>query len=160
MQRVKLEETKPVRLAYVEHMGSYDKIPFPQYMEKLYGWAKEKHIRPGLFSIGLYYDSDRIASEKRRSEIGIPIYGEAEPEGDIKVKDLPAMQVATISHKAPSSEYPKTYETLSRWIVENGYEWAGPSIETYTRRPRTIGGRTIVYAKVKAPIRKKQPTRE
>ena len=156
MAKVKVEKTKPVTLAYVEHRGSYDEIPFQKYMEKLYGWAKEKHIRPGLFSIGIYYDSpDRTPPEKCRSEIGIPIYGEVEPEDDIRIKEVPSMEVATISHKGPSSDYPKTYDALSKWIAENGYEWVGPSFETYTRRPQTIAGRTIFYAKVKAPVRKK-----
>ena len=156
MAKVKVEKTKPVRLAYVEHIGDYDEIPFQKYMEKLYGWAKEKHIRPGLYSLGIYHDSpDRTPPEKCRSEIGIPIYAEAESERDVRIKDLPAMEVATISHKGTASEYPKTYGTLSKWIEENGYEWAGPSIETYTKKPKVVHGKTIVYAKVKAPVRKK-----
>jgi hypothetical protein len=35
MKRVKLETRKPITVAYVEHIGSYDEIPFEKYMNRL-----------------------------------------------------------------------------------------------------------------------------
>lgn len=154
--KVKLEQRKPVRLAYIEHVGPYDAIPYTEYMERLYGWAKEAKVRPGFYPMGIFHDSPEETPPKEcRSEIAIPIAGKAKSSGDIRIRDLPAMRVAAVSHKGPSSDYPKTYEALNSWVAENGYEVTGPPMEVYSRRPERVGGRTILYAKVMAPVRKK-----
>ena len=156
MAKVKVETRKPIRMAYIEHVGDYGAIPFAQYIERLYGWAKEHKVRPGFNPLGIYYDPPRTTTpEKCRSEIGIPIYGNARGSGGIKTKDLPEMKVAATSFKGTSSEYQKTYDDLSAWVAENGYEWAGPSIEVYSKKPEQVGGKMIMYAKIEAPIRKK-----
>ena len=152
MTRVKMEKRKPTKFAYVEHVGPYDKIPFKEYIEKLYGWAKVNHIRPGFYPMGLFLDPP--TSTTCRSEIGIQIYNQAKPEDGIMIKELPKASVATISHKGTSEEYPKTYRELNDWISTHGYKWAGPSIEIYTRKPKVVGGATILYAKIEAPVEK------
>jgi len=153
--RVKREKRKSARLAYIEHVGVYDKIPFSEYIERLYEWAKENHVRPGFYPMGVFIDPpDAQHQEKLRSEIGIQIYGEAQSADGIMIKELPAMEVASISHKGPSTEYPKTYKDLGEWITRHGYEWAGPSIEIYTRKPKLVRGETILFTKIMAPLRK------
>ncbi len=156
MAGIKVEKRKRTKLAYIEHTGRYNEIPFQKDFEKLYGWAKENHIRPGFYPLGIYHDRpDVVPSANLRSEIAIPIFGSAKPEADIDIKEIPAMKVAAISHKGPSSEFPSTYRKLNEWIAEKGYEWSGPAIEIYTRKPKLVGGETILYAKIEAPIRKK-----
>jgi len=154
--KVKVEQRKPVKLAYIEHAGAYDKIPFQTYIGRLYGWAKKAHVRPGFYPLGIFYDSpDETPAGKCRSEIGIPITGEATPEGDVRIREMPAMAVAALSFKGPSSEYRSAYRQLSAWVSENGYEWAGPSIEAYTKKPERVRGKTVMYAKIMAPVRRK-----
>lgn len=154
--KVKLERRKPVRLAYIEHVGAYDAIPFEDYVNRLYGWAREVKVRPGFYPIGIFHDSpEETPPERCRSEIAIPITGEAPGRGDVRIRDMPAMQVAAISHRGPSSDYAKTYRALSEWVAEHGYEWAGPSMEVYTKKPKEIGGQIVHYAKIMAPVRKK-----
>ena len=157
MSEVKIKKTKGRKLAYIEHVGDYGSIPFDNYISQLYGWAKEKKIRPGFQPMGVFYDSpEKTPSEKCRSEIGIPITGEAklEPEKRIKIKNMPPMTVAMIKHKGSAKEYPETYRKLSEWIVQNGYEWAGPAIEVYTRKPEVASNGMIIYATVQAPVKK------
>jgi AraC family transcriptional regulator len=159
MAQVKLEMRKPQVLAYVEHVGPYDTIPMDTYVEKLYGWAKKKGVRPGFYPMGIYYDSpDDTPADERRSEIAIPIFSKAAPEGEVKVRELKEMQVAAISHKGPSAEYARTYQVLSEWVTQHGYEWAGPPIEVYSKKPEVVGDETILYAKIMAPVRKKGTT--
>jgi len=156
MAAIKVEKRKPVKLAYIEHVGAYDRIPFQTYVERLYGWAKKAHVRPGFFPLGIFYDMpENTPPEKCRSEIGIPITGDASPDEDIHIKDVPAMDVAALSFKGPSSEYRSAYRELSAWVADHGYEWTGPSIEAYTKKPEQVKGKTIMYAKIMAPVRKK-----
>ncbi|HZY95045.1 MAG TPA: GyrI-like domain-containing protein [Candidatus Bathyarchaeia archaeon] len=155
LTRVKLEKTKSTKFAYIEHVGAYDKIPFGAYIEQLYGWTKQNHVRPGFYPMGIFpNDPENMAAETCKSHIGIPIYGNAKPGGRIGIKQLAPMNVASISHKGPSEGFPKTYRNLSDWIINHGYAWAGPSIEIYTRKPKTVQGETILYAKIEAPVRK------
>ncbi len=156
MDKIKVEKTKPIQLAYIEHVGVYGEIPFDEYIPRLYAWAKEKKVRPGFKMISLYHDNpEEKPPAECRSEIGIPIKGTTAPDKEIKIKELPSMEVAVIKHKGPSSQYKETYGKLGEWIEENGYEWAGPSMEVCTKKPKVVGNETIIYATVQVPIKKK-----
>lgn len=155
MAEVEIKERKACRLAYIEHVGDYGKIPFNEYISRLYDWAKENKVRPGD-TMGIFYDCpDTTPPEKCRSEIAIPIVGKAKPGRHIKVKEFPAMNVAMIKHRAPAKEYSETYRKLSEWIAKNSYVWVGPSIEIYSRAPKVAGNEVIIYADIQAPVRKK-----
>ncbi len=105
--------------------------------------------------MGIFFDPpDANPQENLRSEIGIQIYSEAQSADGILIKEPPTMDVASISHKGPSKEYPKTYRDLSEWITRRGYEWVGPLIEIYTRKPKLVRGETILFTKIMAPLRK------
>jgi len=156
MEKIKVEKTKPMMLAYIEHQGSYGEIPFDTYIPQLYAWAKEKKVRPGFKTIGIFYDSpEKKSPAECKSEIGIPIVGAANSDEKIKIKELPSMDVAVIKHKALASKYAETYKKLGEWIEENGYEWIGPAMEVYTKKPKVVGNEKIIYANIQIPIRKK-----
>jgi len=156
MAKPKIESRNDTDVAYIEHQGPYDQVPWEEYMTRLYGWAKEQKVMPGFHPMAIYYDDPAaVPPEKCRSEIAITYKGNAKGSGGIKTKKMPAMIVATISHKGPGSEYKNTYQKLTDWIAENGYEVSGPPIEVYSKKPEVIGGVTILYAKVMMPIRKK-----
>ena len=157
MSRVKVERRKPLTIAYIEHVGRYDEIPFGDYIDQLYGWAKEKGVRPGFYPMGIFMDSPRDTSpEKCRSEIAVAIGGEPKGDDTVRVRRIPAMTVATISHRGTAEEYKDTYEHLERWMSENDYEWAGPCMELYTKKPTVEEGKDIVYAKILAPVDRRE----
>ena len=153
---MKLESRKPLTIAYIEYIGSYGKIPFGQYMSELYGWAKKNKIMPGFHPMGIFMsDPKKTPPEECRTEIAIPIYGKGKPEGEIKVRKLPAMKVAAYSHKGPGSEYQNSYNKITEWVKENKYSIAGPAIEVYSKMPETVNGEMIIYAKIMMPVKKR-----
>ena len=157
MAKIKIKQTKACKLAYIEHTGDYGNIPYGKYYDQLYSWAKEKKVRPSFKAMGIFHDDPhKIPPEECKSEIAIPIVGEAESEGDIKIKELPSMEVAVLKHKGSTKEYQETYKRIGEWITQNGYEWAGPCIEVYTKKPKTIGDETIISANVQVPIKKSE----
>ena len=152
----KLEERKASGLAYIEHRGAFDKIPWQEYIEKLYGWAKEQKVMPGFHPMGIYHDDPKIVPpEKCRTEIGITFKGKAKESSGVKIRQMPAMKVASISHKAPASEFHKTYATLEEWINNKGLKVSGPPMEVYSKKPETVGGVTILYVKILMPVARK-----
>lgn len=152
----KLETRKAANLAYIEHQGPYDKVPWEDYMKRLYGWAKEQKVMPGFYPMAIYLsDPEMISPEMCRSEIGITFKGRAKEQAGVKIRKMPAMKVATISHKGPGSEFKNTYSKLHDWIEKKGYRTSGPPIEVYSKKPEVVGGVTILYAKVMMPVTKK-----
>lgn len=152
----KLESRKAANLAYIPHVGPYDKVPWENYMKRLYGWAKEQKVMPGFYPMAICHDDpDRTPPEKCRSEIAITFKGKAKQQSGIKTRKMPTMKVAVISHKGPASEFKNTYAKLAEWIKEKEYKVSGPSIEVYSKKPKVIGGVTILYAKVMLPVKKK-----
>lgn len=153
---VRLEDRKAFTLAYVEHVGDYGEIPFAEYIDRLYSWAKQRKVRPGPYPMGIFLDAPGSRPPgKHRSEVGIPIAEKVRGGSGVKVRAVPAMKVAAISHKGPVEEYPKTYAKLGDWMAGHGYEWAGPCIEVYSKRPETVDGEEIIYAKIMAPVKKR-----
>lgn len=156
MAKIKVKKTKPMKVAYVEHVGEYGKVPWDEYMEKLFAWAKEHKVRPGFKGIGIYYDNpEEEPPEECRSEIAIPIKGEASSANDIKVKDLLAIEIAETKFRGPSSQIGEMYKEVNEWMEANGYEWAGPAMEIYTRKPKVIGNETILRMTVQVPVKPK-----
>ncbi len=153
MARVKIEKRKAARIAYMTYVGSYGKIPFDTSVPKLYEWAKKNRVMPGFYPMCIYMsDPKTTPAENCVTELAITFKGDASPEGDIKVQDLPEMTVATISHKGPASEYQKSYDTLSAWIVANGYTVSGPPMEIYSKKPKMVDGQMVIYAKIIFPV--------
>jgi AraC family transcriptional regulator len=152
----KLEERKASSLAYLEHKGPFDKIPWQEYIEKLYGWAKEQKVMPGFYPMGIYLDDPKVVPlEKCRTEIAITFKGEAQERFGVKIRQMPTMKVASVSHKGPGSEFKKTYGILMEWIEKKCLEISGPPMEIYSKKPEVVGGETILYAKIMIPVKKK-----
>ena len=156
MNKPKFEERKEANLAYIEHRGSYDKVPWDEYMAKLYGWAKEQRVMPGFHPMGIYYDDPlQVIKEQCRSDIGITFKGNAQERGEIKIRSMPTMKVATVSLKGPGTEFQKAYQDLARWIEAKGHRISGPSMEIYSKKPDVIDGITTLYCKIAMPVEPK-----
>jgi len=156
-KEVELKKRPKCTIAYIEHVGAYGSVPYEKYFGQLYGWVKENKVRPGFMPLGIFYDCpETTPPEKCRSEIAVPITGAARPGKGVKIKELPAMTVAVIKHKAPASEYQNSYRKLYEWIAANGYECSGPPMELYTKKPQVVGGETILYAHIMTPVKKKK----
>lgn len=160
MASVKLEKRKAVTIAYVEHVGPYGNIPFNETIPKLYGWVKtQTKVMPGFYPICIFHsDPKTTPPEKCRTDIAITVKGKViRPEGDVKIRDLPEMTVASFSHKGPASEYQKSYDTLAKFIMEKGYTVSGPPMEIYSKKPEMIDGKMTIYAKIMFPVSKGSP---
>lgn len=155
MTAPKLEKRKAVTLAYVEHVGPYDSIPFKDAIPRLYDWVKDKKVIPGFYPMAIFHSDPKTTPPKEcRTDIAISIKGNPKSQGGVKVRKLPAMTVATLSHKGPASEYQSSYDTLGAYVRKKGYVMSGPPIEIYSRMPEVVGGETVIYAKIMFPVRK------
>jgi len=150
----KLESRKTANLAYIEHIGPFDKVPWEEYIHRLYRWAKEQNVMPGFYPMGIC-DPEKVSPGDLKSEIAITFKGKAKESDGIMIKKMPAMKVASMSHKGPGSEFRNTYAKLGEWIDKKGYACSGSPMEIYSKKPEVVDGVTILYAKVMIPVKKK-----
>lgn len=157
MATAKLEKRKPVTIAYIEYVGPYRSIPFDKSIPRLYEWVKmQTKVMPGFYPICIFHSDPKTTPPKDcRTDIAITVKGEVAPSGDIKVRELPEMTVATLSHKGPSSEYQNSYDALVKFVEKKGYMMFGPPMEIYSKKPEMIDGQMIIYAKIMFPVKKK-----
>ncbi len=153
----KFEERKEVLIAYIEHQGPYDDIPWSELMGELFDWAKEQKAIPGPYPMGIYLDDpQKVPRERRRSEIAITFRGEGTSSRGVKTRTMPAMKVATLSFKGPGSELGNAHLALAEFIQVQGYKALGPIIEIYTKTPEIVNGHIIMYSKIMTPVQPSQ----
>jgi DNA gyrase inhibitor GyrI len=156
MDKIKLQKFKAVKLAYIEHIGRYDEVPYDQYVPRLYAWAKENKVRPGFKNINVFHDDPQKTEPSQcKCWIGIPIKGEANSDDEVKIQDIPETEVATMKFKGPNTEYADAYRIIEEWMNEQGYDWNGPSYEVCTKKPKIVNGEMILSTTIHVPIKKK-----
>ncbi len=149
----KFEEHKESMIAFIEHQGPYDDIPWGELMGELYGWAKEQKVMPGPYPMGIYLDDpQKVPRERCRSEIAITFRGEGMASRGVKTRTMPAMKVATLSFKGPGSELGRAHQVLADFILSHGHRALGPMIEVYSKNPEIIDGVIILYSKIMTPV--------
>lgn len=77
------------------------------------------YLEPG------YKDEDILV------ELCESVVEEKKETGELHFKTLPEIQVACIFHKGSYAAFPESYETVLKYIAENGYEIIGPIRENY-----------------------------
>lgn len=153
MEGPRLETRKATRIAYIEHRGPYDRIPWEEYIERLYAWAKDQRVMPGFHAMGVYRDDPKTTRpEECRSRVAISYKGSGMEKDGIQVDQLPEMRVAALSHKGPADDIESTYQKLEEFVLSKGYKVTGSPIEVYSKKPELVDGKTILYAKVMMPI--------
>ena len=155
MDKIRIEKTKPIKLAYIEHIGEYSKVPYGEYIQRLFEWAKENKARPGFKSINVYHDDPQ---EKNPADcktwVGIPIRGNVKPDNEVKIEDLPATDIASYKFRGTSDQIKDAYVQINKWMDENGYEWNGPSMEVCSKKPKEKNGQILLYSTIQVPIKK------
>jgi len=154
--KIKVKRRRAGSFAYIEYSGPYAKIPFEDAFSRLFAWAKETKAGPGFAPFVIYASDPRTTPESGLvTKVAIPIRKTGEPRGEVKVGQLPEMEIAVKKHDAPAEEFKRSYAELQKWIVDNGYESYGAPMEVYTGKPKVRDGRTIIYSDIQFPVRKK-----
>ena len=153
-EKVKIKKRKPRTIAYIRHKGDHSKIPYKEYIDRLYEWSKRKRARPGMRPMSIYIDNPKKKPKnKLRTDIAVPIKKGIKGEGKIKIKDLPKSKFASMKFKGSPDEYDKAYSELEDWIKENGYKISGKPVEIFTGTPKEEKGKTVIRSRIEIPIK-------
>ncbi len=135
---VQVKKTEPRTVAFVAMKGPYTQMG--EAFGELLGWIAEKGFSPAGPPLGRFFNAPgQVADEELLWELQCPIGGEVSPSGPdergVGVKRVEGAEVAATIHKGPFQEVGPTYGALVGWIMENGYEIAGPAEEVYLSEP-------------------------
>ena len=75
--------------------------------------------------------------------------------GDLRFRTLPAVQAACVFHKGSYRTFSESYETVLKYIEENGYEIAGVIRESYIDGVWNKDDESEWLSEIQVPIRKK-----
>ena len=154
--KVNVKKTEPMTVAFISMKGPYTLIG--EAFGRLYGWIAERDYIPAGPPMGVYFNTPgEVPDEELLWEIQAPLAGDVLPSGpDEKgagVKKVETKEVAATMHKGPYDQVGPTYQALTGWIAENGYEIVGPAEEVYCSRPNTPPEELLT--EVRFPVRKR-----
>jgi len=155
--QVTVKDTDPMTVAFLSKKGSYTQVSAA--FGQLYGWIGQKGYIPSGPPMGVYFNAPgQVPDDQLLWELRSPIAGEVAPSGPDKdglgVKQLAALKVAATMHKGSFESVGKTYEMLVGWIMQNGYDIAGPSEEVYFNDPSQTAPDELL-TEVRFPVRKR-----
>lgn len=153
---IAIKKTEPMTVAFIPMTGPYSQID--EAFGRLYGWLQQKGYAPSGPPMGVYFNSpDQVPAEELAWELRSPISGEvpaSDPDAEgAGVKRLEEAEVVATIHKGPFYEVGRTYAAIVVWMMENGYEAAGPSEEVYLTNPAETPPEETM-TEVRFPVRK------
>ena len=144
-----IKEVGPETVAFVARKGPYSQMQ--EAMGGLMAMIEEQSLAMSGPPVGVYYNSPvEVPPEELLWEVCFPVSGAAEGEG---VKTLEAREVAAAIHRGPYHEVGATYEALTQWIAEEGYQIAGPAEEVYLNNPQEVPPEELL-TEVRLPVAK------
>ena len=154
---VRVENTKPMTVAYISIKGSPDQIP--DTFARLYAWINQQGYRARGPAIAVYHTvpgqvpDDQLLWELRSALSGN--IAECEPgEHGLGVKQIGAVQVVAARHKGPYETVEETFKILMDWLKKSDYEIGGPFEELYYNNPEETSSKEPL-TEIRFQIRKK-----
>lgn len=139
IMNVRIDKLAPAKLAFVQHIGPYDKVG--DAWNKLMGWAGPRGLLgPRMRYFGLCYsDPDVTPAEKIQYQACLVVGSDVRPEGEIGVQDFDGGEYAVALHKGPYRNIGETYALIcGQWLPTSGRKLGSPpSVERYLNDPRS-----------------------
>jgi AraC family transcriptional regulator len=150
---VKIEIRKPVRVAFMRHVGPYSEVG--QTWDKLLpALGKEGFLGGDAQFIGICHDDPEVTPpDKIRYDACVTVDESFVPEGDAGVQVVPGGTYARTTHFGPYQKLGETYaRLLGQWLPRSGYELrSSPCFEVYLTDPQSVEPEDLV-TDVYAPL--------
>ena len=139
-----------MRIRLESYDGLFDRMPeMGALMEKagcecaLPEYCFTNYLEPG------YKDGDILV------EICESVVEAKKETGDLQFKTLPEIQAACVFHKGSYRTFSESYETVLRYVEENGYEIAGEIRESYIDGVWNRDDESEWLSEIQVPVRRK-----
>ncbi len=135
---VVIKKIEPYKVASVRGV-----VPTPpdqrSLWDELMRYLQQKDARMKGPPMALYHDSE-FKERDWDIEVVMPLETEVAPSQRVNVYALPGVEkMACVVHTGPFATIGEAYDTLARWIDQNGYQIVGPGRELNLRLPDKPG---------------------
>jgi AraC family transcriptional regulator len=135
---VQIKEIKPMRVAFVRHVGPYNEVG--STWQRLCAWAGPRgFLGPQTTFLGLCHDDPEVTPpDKIRYDACVTVHDATEPEGDVGVQEIAGGEYAVATHRGPYEKLIETYAALcGQWLPQSGRELrSAPGFEVYRNNPQ------------------------
>jgi len=150
---IEIKTIPPYQAAFIPMKGGYQQIP--ETLGKVVGWLMAKNVEIQMPVYGVYYNSPmEVSEEELEWEVGAAFIGELEAESNIKIKNVPQHEAVSTVFKGPYGEAASVYMDLIQYAAKEGYEIAGPILESYLNSPDEVTESELL-TEVQFPVVKK-----
>ncbi len=129
--KVEIKEMPELQVAYIRHTGAFDQIG--KAYEKLAKWAGPRGLfGPGTKTVTVYQDDPSVtAIEKVRQDACITLAGDVKVDGEIGKAVIAGGKYAVGRFQIDAAGFEKAWNTMSMWLIDNGYQYNGSPYELY-----------------------------
>jgi len=122
------------RVAFVSETGPW-RESIQRGFGRLFTWLGTHQVQPIGSSLGIFYDDPaKVAPDKLRSDLCVPVADDVIGSGEVHVKDLGGFEAATIQYQGDANIM-RAYNEVYDWLHAQGYRDAGAPIEVYLSQP-------------------------
>ena len=128
-----VKTTEPMTVAKMAKMGPY--AGAGDAVGALMKWIGDKKITPAGAPFGLFMDDPakvKPESLKWMVCVGVPDGTKGDKKAGVAVEKMAPQMIASTIHAGAYATVGETYNKLMKWVADNKYEVAGPSVEYYT----------------------------
>lgn len=118
----------------LQHTGAHDEIG--SVYHELHRWAKKNGVKIAGAGFTTFLSApNEYDASSALYEVCLPVTGGPKGDGQVKVKNVPAMTVAVSRVKGPYDRIPAHYTEMLAWLSSEGWEIAGSPREVYIKHP-------------------------
>ncbi|MGB9979314.1 GyrI-like domain-containing protein [Methanobacterium sp.] len=151
--KIEIKDIKETKSAYISVTGPYDQLP--ELFGEVVGYVMKENLQITEPPYGIYMNNPmEVSPEELQYEVGITFTGDADGEGKVKIKDIPAHQAVSTIYKGPYGQAAQIYHDLIKYTQENGYNIVGPVKEIYINNPMEVAENELL-TEVQFPVMKK-----
>ena len=149
---VVLKTVESIQVASVRDViGKYDEIG--QLLDQLFGALAQNRARPLGPPMAIYYD-EGFKEADVDVETAVPVSNAQIEDGNgrVRIRQLPAIQVASVLHQGAYTSLSSAYQAIMQWISDNNYQIIGPDREIYLRGPGPNANPAEFVTEIQFPI--------
>jgi AraC family transcriptional regulator len=143
---VRFEKRKPLRVAYVRHVGPYQECGVA--WETLTAFATQHEMfSPETLRIGIGHDNPEVTPPgKLRYDACLTVNEQLQATGEIGVQELPGGEYAVVTLRGPYSGLRGAYRWMfNQWLPTSGRQLRpAPCFEVYVSDPATTPPEDLV----------------
>ncbi|MCX6356826.1 MAG: AraC family transcriptional regulator [Candidatus Aureabacteria bacterium] len=144
--KVRIEKVKPMRVAFMRHVGPYAECG--ETWSKFCAWAGAKGLfRHGMKVLGISHDDPEVTPvDKLRYDACITVDESFQPEGEVGVQEIRGGEYAVATHKGPYEKLIETYGALfGEWAPSSGrIVSSAPCFELYLNDPEKTAPKDLL----------------